>query len=272
MLHSRVARVETPDARRVRIVLKRPWADFMTFYASPATGAAWIVPKAYVEKVGEDGFKRAPVGAGPYRFVSFKRGVELVLEAYEQYWRKVPSVKTLVFRVIPDESTRLAALKGGEVDIAYSFTGPLAEELRKTPGVSLANVYPPFTAWLYPTEQWDPKSPVGPTCACAGRAEPGQVASSRDAGEVIGDTIYGAAMGEPVVNFLQTVGIRARLRPLERAAFTAGFGEHKLRGLIVATSGAAGNGATAPGELRGVGGAATPTAPTRTSTASLPNR
>ena len=65
-----------------------------------------------------------------------------------------------------------------------------------------------------------------------------------DAGEVIGDTIYGAAMGEPVVNFLQTVGIRARLRPMERAAFTAGFGERKLRGLIVATSGAAGNAAT----------------------------
>ena len=57
LLRSKVARVETPDARRVRLVLKQPWADFMTFYASPATGAAWIVPKAYVEKVGEDGFK-----------------------------------------------------------------------------------------------------------------------------------------------------------------------------------------------------------------------
>jgi len=53
-----------------------------------------------------------------------------------------------------------------------------------------------------------------------------------------------AAMGEPSVNFLQEVGIRARLRPLERAAFTAGFGEKKLRGLILATSGAAGNAAT----------------------------
>jgi peptide/nickel transport system substrate-binding protein len=159
LLHGKVARVETPDARRVRLVLKQPWADFMTFYASPATGAAWIVPKAYVEKVGEDGFKRAPIGAGPYRFVSSKPGVELTLEANEQYWRKVPSVKTLVFRVITDESTRLAALKRGEVDIAYSFTGPLAEELRRTPGLTLAPVYPPFTAWLYPTEQFDPKSP-----------------------------------------------------------------------------------------------------------------
>src|SRR2546427_12788466 len=90
----------------------------MTFFATPATGAAWIVPKKYVEKVGEDGLKKAPVGAGPYRFVSFKPGVELVLEAYEGYWRKAPAVKRLVFRVIPDESTRLAALKRGEVDMS----------------------------------------------------------------------------------------------------------------------------------------------------------
>ena len=292
LLHARVARVETPDARQVRIVLKQPWADFMTFYASPATGAAWIVPKAYVDRVGEDGFKRAPVGAGPYRFVSFKPGVELVLEANERYWRKVPNVKTLVFRVITDEATRLAALKRGEVDIAYSFTGPLAEELKRTPGLTLANVHPPFTAWLYPTEQFDAKSPwadvrvrraaslaidrpainqsqylglarfassivpenqeyywAAPKPAYDPRrarlllAEAGYP-NGFDGGEVIGDTIYGVAMGEPVVNFLQAVGIRTRLRPLERAAFTAGFGDRKLRGLILATSGAAGNAAT----------------------------
>src|SRR5205814_6083084 len=85
-----------------------------------------VVPKKYVEKVGDEGFKKAPVGAGPYKFVAFKPGVELVLEAYEGYWRKAPEVKTLVLRVIPDEATRLAALKRGEVDIAYSITGPLA--------------------------------------------------------------------------------------------------------------------------------------------------
>src|SRR6266581_477985 len=136
-LKAKVARVEAVDPHRVRFTLKRPWPDFLTFYATPATGAAWIVPKKYVERVGEDGFKKAPVGAGPYRFVSFKPGVELVLEAFEGYWRKVPAVKTLVFRVIPDESTRLAALKRGELDVAYSIRGELAEELRKTPGLTI---------------------------------------------------------------------------------------------------------------------------------------
>ena len=131
----------------------------MTFYGTPATGAGWIVPKKYVEKVGDDGFKKAPVGAGPYRFVSFTPGVELVLEANEHYWRKPPSVKTLRFRVIPDEATRLAALKRGEVDIAYSIRGALAEELKRTPGLTLKPTIIPGSFWLLFAEQWDSKSP-----------------------------------------------------------------------------------------------------------------
>src|SRR5215470_15759600 len=126
LLKERVAAIETPDSRHVRFRLKNPWPDFLTFYAE-ATGAGWVVPKKYVEQVGEDGFKRAPVGAGPYKFVSFTPGGALVLEAFEGYWRKVPNVRRLVLRSIPDESTRLAALKRGEVDIVYSIRGELAE-------------------------------------------------------------------------------------------------------------------------------------------------
>src|SRR5262245_47723768 len=124
---ARVAAVEVLDPQRVRFRFKQPWPDFMTFYGTPATGAGWIVPKKYLEKVGDDGFKKAPVGAGPYKFVSFTPGVELVLEANEQYWRKVPNVKRLVFKAVPDESTRLAMLKRGEADVAYSIRGALAE-------------------------------------------------------------------------------------------------------------------------------------------------
>ena len=109
-LKARVAGVEAPDPQHVRIRLKQPWTDFMTFYGTPATGAAWVVPKKYVEKVGEDGFKRAPIGAGPYRFVSFNPGIELVLEANEQYWRKPPAVRRLIFRSVTDDTTRLAML------------------------------------------------------------------------------------------------------------------------------------------------------------------
>src|SRR6516164_3601436 len=62
LIKNRVAEVETPDPQHIRFKLKAPWPDFLTFYAT-ATGAGWIVPKKYVEKVGVDGFKKAPVGA-----------------------------------------------------------------------------------------------------------------------------------------------------------------------------------------------------------------
>ena len=159
LLKARVAAVETVDPLRVRFRLKEAWPDFLTFYATPATGAGWIVPKKYVEKVGEEGFLRAPVGAGPYKFVSFNPGVELVVEAFEGYWRKAPSVKRLVFKVAPDESTRLAMLKRGEADIVYSIRGALAEELRRTPGLSLKPAVIQGTFWLAFVDQWDPKSP-----------------------------------------------------------------------------------------------------------------
>ena len=158
MLRDRVAAVETPDATRTRIRLKQPWPDFMTFYAI-ATGAGWIVPKKYVEKVGEDGFKKAPIGAGPYRFVSFTPGVELVLEAFDGYWRKPPTIKRLVFKVVPDDTTRVAALKRGEVDIAYAIWGALAEEVRRTAGLTLKATLVPTPFWVYFADQWDPKSP-----------------------------------------------------------------------------------------------------------------
>jgi peptide/nickel transport system substrate-binding protein len=70
LMSSRVAEIETPDPLHVRFKLKEPWPDFLTFYGS-ATGAGWIVPKKYVEKVGDEGYKKHPIGAGPYKFVSF---------------------------------------------------------------------------------------------------------------------------------------------------------------------------------------------------------
>src|SRR6516225_2565153 len=158
LIKDQVAAIETPYPRHVRFKLKEPWPDFLTFYAA-ASGAGWIVPKNYVEKVGDEGFKKAPVGAGPYKFVSFTPGLELVFEAFDQYWRKTPSVKRLVFKVIPDETTRLAALKQGEIDILYSIRGELAEELRATPGLTLKPVIPQGPWWLYFPDQWDPKSP-----------------------------------------------------------------------------------------------------------------
>jgi peptide/nickel transport system substrate-binding protein len=289
LMKARVGAVETPDSRHVRFTLKEPWSDFLTFYAS-ATGAAWIVPKKYVEKVGDDGYKKAPIGAGPYKFVSFTPGVELVFEAFDQYWRKTPSVKRLVFKVIPDESTRLAALKRGEVDIVYSIRGELAEDLQRTPGLSLKSAVV-GTQWLYFPEQWDPKSPwhdervrlaislaidrktINEALTLGRSALTGSIIPANfefywpppaplydpakakrllaeagypngfDAGEFYCDASY-ANLGEAVLDNLQAVGIRVKLRPLERAAFFKRYADKALKNIIQGGSGAFGNAAT----------------------------
>jgi peptide/nickel transport system substrate-binding protein len=159
ILKEKVEAITIVDPHRVRFHLKEPWPDFMGFYGSPATGAGWIVPKKYVEKVGDDGFKKAPIGAGPFKFASMTPGVELVLEAHEQYWRKAPKVKRIVMKSVPEGSTRLAMLKRGEVQIAYKTDGPLGEEVRKDPNLELVFSGGIATWWLQFGEMNDPKSP-----------------------------------------------------------------------------------------------------------------
>ena len=290
-LKARVAAVEILDAQRIRFRLKQPWPDFMTFYATPATGAAWIVPKKYVERVGEDGFKKAPVGAGPYRFVSFTPGIELVVEAYDGYWRKPPAVKRLVFKSVPDDSTRLVMLKRGETDIAAGFRGPNAEEVRRTPGLTLKVTLPTVSQWVVFTEQWDPRSPWADRrvrlaanlaidrkgfsdAEFLGHGKPASSIIPRDfefywapppyphdparakqllaeagypkgfdAGELATDITF-APESEAVINGLQTIGIRARLRPMERASFYKADQDRQFKQLVRVGSGAPGNAAT----------------------------
>jgi len=159
LLKDKVKEVRIVDPRRIQFRLKEPWADFITFYGTTATSAGWVVPKKYVEKVGEDGFKKAPIGAGPYRVVSVTPGIEIVLEAFEGYWRTMPHVKRLVFKSLPDETTRAAALKRGDVDVAYFLNGAIAEDVRRTPGLRIMAVRSNAIFFLDFRDQWDPASP-----------------------------------------------------------------------------------------------------------------
>ena len=151
--------VEIVDPSLVRLHLKEPWPDCMTYLGTPATSVGWIVPKQYLERVGDDGFKKHPIGAGPYKFVRQREGIVLVLEAYEGYWRKVPHVKTLVMRSIPEDSTRLAMLKTGEADIAYAMMGLTAEEVKRDPKLTLAYSYGQGIFFIIFNEQGDRTSP-----------------------------------------------------------------------------------------------------------------
>ena len=154
-----VSEVEIVDPLIVRFHLKESWPDFMTFYGTTATAAGIVVPKKYLTDVGDDGFKRHPVGAGPYKFVSSKPGVEVVLEADPGYWRRVPAVKTLVMRSIPDATTRALTLKTGEADIAYALDGTAAEGIKDDPDIKIVATNHASSQWIEFTEQWEPKSP-----------------------------------------------------------------------------------------------------------------
>src|SRR5262249_61767162 len=126
--------------RRCVFVRPAPRPFFRVFYPPPATGAAWVVPKKYIEKVGEEGFKRHPIGLGPYRFVRATPGVEVVFEANDQYWRKKPSIKRVIIKGVPDRTTRLAMLKTGEADIGYLMVGLEAATIKADPRLRLTHL------------------------------------------------------------------------------------------------------------------------------------
>jgi len=159
LLHEKVKEVTALSPSRVRFALHEPWPDFMNYYGSVVSGAGWVVPKKYFEQVGPDGFKKHPIGLGPYKFVSHTSGVELVMEAFEGYWRKMPSVKRAVFKMVPESTTRAAMLKRGEVDIAYLLEAPQAIELKRDPNFRLAFSGGIAVFFLDFLDMWDPKSP-----------------------------------------------------------------------------------------------------------------
>jgi peptide/nickel transport system substrate-binding protein len=159
LLHAKVKHVVVINPHQVRFHLHEPWPDFLTFYGGLATGAGWIVPQHYAEKVGSEQFKEQPIGLGPYRVEHHTPGVELVLEAYTDYWRKTPAVKRLVFKSVPEPTTRLAMLKNREADVAYALYGPLGEEVQRDASLKLEPVLLPGTEWIVFIDMYHPKSP-----------------------------------------------------------------------------------------------------------------
>ena len=291
LLHQKVKEVAVVDPYRVRFMLHEPWPDFMTFYGTFASGAGWIVPKKYVELVGTEGFKKHPIGLGPYKFVSSVPGVDLVMEAYEGYWRKMPSVKRLVYKSVPEATTRLAMLKRGEVDLAYLLDAPMAEDLKRDSTLKLVFSGGIATYYLDFLDMWDPKSPwadrrvrlaanyainrrelsqaetlgaspptgniVPKTFEFALPIEPYPYDPAKakqllaeagypngfDAGDLYPWPPYFSA-GEIITNYLQAVGIKTRLRTMERAAFYSALGSKKLKGLCMCLNAVYGNAAS----------------------------
>jgi peptide/nickel transport system substrate-binding protein len=291
IVKDKVRDVEVVGPARVRIHLKEPWPDFMAFYGTMVAGHGWIVPKRYVEQVGDDGFKKHPVGLGPYKFVSHTPGIELVLEAFEGYWRKTPSVKRLVFKSVPESTTRMAMLKRGEIDLAFLLEVPQAQEVKRDATLKLAFSGGIATFYLDFFDMWNPKSPwadrrvrlaasqahdrktlneaetlgqsrltgsfvprnldfarvieppaYDPARAKALLAEAGYP-NGFDAGDLHPFPPY-YSLGEAVGSYLQAVGVRSRIRTMERAAFMSEWSAKKLKGVCLCITGVHGNAAT----------------------------
>jgi peptide/nickel transport system substrate-binding protein len=290
-LQARVRGVEIVDALTVRFHLKEPWPDFMTFYGTTASAAGLVVPRKYLQQVGDEGFVRHPIGAGPFKFVSQKPGVEVILEANVHHWRKVPNIKRLVMKSVPETTTRVAMLKNGEADIANALDGEDALNVKRDPRLRLLPSKHASMFWIEFPEQWDPKSPWHDRrlrlavnhaldrqaineAACLGFCPPAGVIVPRvmefalqapppaydpprakkllaeagypnglDAGEFVPSPPF-FVVAESTLNYLGAVGIRAKMRTVERAAFYTSWRDKKLRGMFLVAAGNSGNAAS----------------------------
>ncbi|MBU6189684.1 MAG: ABC transporter substrate-binding protein [Betaproteobacteria bacterium] len=126
-----IDKVEILDANRVALTLKEKDAIFL----KKLTFAGWIVPRAYLQQVGDEGFARRPIGTGPFRFVSRSINERIEMQANEQHWGWVPKVRTLVLRTVPEDAVRLGMLQTGEADIVAEMPPPLLDRISAIRGV-----------------------------------------------------------------------------------------------------------------------------------------
>jgi peptide/nickel transport system substrate-binding protein len=115
-----------------------------------------IVPKSYIEEVGTQGFVEKPIGTGPFMFVEGQIDDQIVMERFDDYWGGAPDlapvgpaqVEKAIFRVIPEASTRVAALLAGEMDIIQSVPPELIDTLNLTEGVEVKTAPGTQPMWL----------------------------------------------------------------------------------------------------------------------------
>ncbi|HSF04621.1 MAG TPA: ABC transporter substrate-binding protein [Methylomirabilota bacterium] len=133
LFQDKLERIEIVDARTIVFHFKGPFVDFLDLYSGAGSGIGWVLPRHYYEKVGKDGFKARPLGAGPFKFVSQEAGVQASFEAWDEYWRRAPGVRAINVRGIRDLAARMAGLQTGELDLAYGMTGKLLQKVMADP-------------------------------------------------------------------------------------------------------------------------------------------
>jgi peptide/nickel transport system substrate-binding protein len=129
-------RFEVIDDYHLKIHFKTPDVTFIPNRA----GGAVIVSKTYYDRVGEEKFVKNPVGTGPYKFARYVPGECVDIERFDDYWSEKPSVKEARFYFVPEDATRLAKLKSGEVDLITNCPYPSVKDVENTPGLKIVKL------------------------------------------------------------------------------------------------------------------------------------
>ena len=158
-LKGRIEKLEAVNPYLFRVTFKKPIVDFLNYFLPGDCAIGWVVPKKYIQKVGEEEYRKHPIGCGPYKFVEFKPGIILVGEAFKDFWRKEPKIKRLEFLFVREPSTRYAMVKKGEVDIATLMTDVFYKRVKEDPSLRIGEPPSPTSFTVYMGAQWDPKSP-----------------------------------------------------------------------------------------------------------------
>lgn len=132
--YSNIDRVEIVDEYTVNFVTKEPFPMLPVWLTYLG-----ILPPAYTEEAGLDGFASNPIGSGPYKMVEWVKDSHLTLTANEDYFMGAPAYKTLTFKIIPEDSTRILALQAGEIDIAVLVPPSQIEQINATDGISVVS-------------------------------------------------------------------------------------------------------------------------------------
>ncbi|MFZ5631673.1 MAG: ABC transporter substrate-binding protein [Bacillota bacterium] len=133
-------KIEKVDGRTVRMTLDKPSPQFLQLLVHTQ-----IVPEKYIKAVGDQGFSEKPVGCGPFKFVEGKLDSQIVLEQFSGYYGGSPDLpparpaqlKKVVFRMLPEPSTRVAALKAGEIQIAEDIPVDAIKDLKNDPNIKI---------------------------------------------------------------------------------------------------------------------------------------
>lgn len=130
------------DDTHVEVTTNEPYATLLSDMPVP-------IPTDYYNEVGEEGFRAHPMQAGAWKFVSQQLNSNVTYERFDDYFdqERMPNFKRLVYEIVPDESSRLAGMQTGALDMAYGLTFASAEQLEGNNGVRIVEV--PDTALAY---------------------------------------------------------------------------------------------------------------------------